>query len=82
MTMGVIIHLESDILECGVKWASERNTRSKASSGEGISAGLFKILKDATAKVLRSMSANLENYVVATGLEKFIFPSNPKERQC
>ena len=51
----MIIHLESDILECGVKWALERITRSKVSSGEGISAGLFKILKDATAEVLHSV---------------------------
>ena len=28
------------------------------------------------------MSANLENSAVATGLEKFHFHSNPKERQC
>ena len=28
------------------------------------------------------MSANLENSVVATGLEKVSFHSNPKERQC
>ena len=28
------------------------------------------------------MSANLENSVVATGLEKVRFHSNPKERQC
>ena len=28
------------------------------------------------------MSANLENSVVATGLEKVHFHSNPKERQC
>ena len=28
------------------------------------------------------MSANLENSAVATGLEKFSFHSNPKERQC
>ena len=28
------------------------------------------------------MPANLENSVVATGLEKVSFPSNPKERQC
>ena len=26
--------------------------------------------------------ANLENSAVATGLEKFSFYSNPKERQC
>ena len=28
------------------------------------------------------MSAHLENSVVATGLEKVSFHSNPKERQC
>ena len=28
------------------------------------------------------MTANLENSVVATGLEKVSFHSNPKERQC
>ena len=28
------------------------------------------------------MPANLENSVVATGLEKVSFPSNPKEREC
>ena len=28
------------------------------------------------------MSANLENSAVATGLEKFSFHSNPRERQC
>ena len=28
------------------------------------------------------MSANLESTAVATGLEKFSFHSNPKERQC
>ena len=28
------------------------------------------------------MSANLENSIVATGLEKVSFHSNPKERQC
>ena len=30
-------------------------------------------------KVLHSMSANLENSAVATGLEKVSFHSNPKE---
>ena len=28
------------------------------------------------------MTANLENSAVATGLEKVVFHSNPKERQC
>ena len=33
---GVIIHLESDILECEVKWALESITRNKASGSDGI----------------------------------------------
>ena len=35
---GVITHLEPDILECEVKWASGRITRSKASGGDRIPA--------------------------------------------
>ena len=42
----VIIHLEPDILECEVKWASGSITTNKASGGDGIPAELFKILKD------------------------------------
>ena len=33
---GVIPHLESDILECEVKWALESITTNKASGGVGI----------------------------------------------
>ena len=45
---GVITHshLESDILECEVKWALGSNTTNKASGGDGIPAGLYQILKD------------------------------------
>ena len=32
---GVITHLESDILECKVKWALESITMNKASAGDG-----------------------------------------------
>ena len=39
---GVITHLESDILECEVKWALGSNTTSKASGDDGIPAELFK----------------------------------------
>ena len=38
---GVITHLESDILECEVKWALESITMNKASRGDGIPAELF-----------------------------------------
>ena len=38
---GVITDLESDILECEVKWALESITTNKASRGDGISVELF-----------------------------------------
>ena len=76
---GVVTHLESDILECKVKWALGSITTNKASGGDGTPAELFQILKDDAVKVLYS---NLEHSAVATGLEKVSFHSNPKERQC
>ena len=39
---GMITHLESDILECKVKWALGSITRNKASGGDGIPVELFK----------------------------------------
>ena len=79
---GVIIHLKPDILECEIKWALESVTMNKASGGDGIPVELFQTLKDDAVKVLHSMTANLENSAVATGLEKVSFHSNHKERQC
>ena len=38
---GMITHLEPDILECEVKWASGSITMNKASGGDGITAELF-----------------------------------------
>ena len=52
---GVITHLESDILECEVKWALESITMNKASRGEGIPVELFQILKDDAVKVLHAI---------------------------
>ena len=49
---GVITHLESDIVECEVKWALGSITANKANGGDGISAELFQILKDNAVKVL------------------------------
>ena len=40
---GMITHLESDILECEVKWALESITTNKASGGDGIPVELFQI---------------------------------------
>ena len=52
---GVISHLESDILECKVKWALVSITTNKTSGGDGIPAGLFQILKDDAVKELHSI---------------------------
>ena len=52
---GVITHLESDILECEVKWALGSITTNKASRGDGIPVELFQILKDDAMKVLHSI---------------------------
>ena len=42
---GVITHLETDIVECEVKWALESITMNNASGGDGIPVELFQILK-------------------------------------
>ena len=52
---GVITHLEPDILECEVKWASGSIIMNKANQGDGIPAELFQILKDDAFKVLHSV---------------------------
>ena len=40
---GVITHLEPDILECEVKWASGSITKNKSSGRDGIPVELFQI---------------------------------------
>ena len=52
---GVITPLETDILECEVKWALGSITMNKASGGDGIPVELFQILQDDTVKVLHSI---------------------------
>ena len=54
---------------------------NKASGGDGIPVKLFQILKVDSESAALNMPANLEKSVVATGLEKVSFHSNPKERQ-
>ena len=51
----MITHIDTDILECEVKWALGSITMSKASGGDGIPAELFQILKDDAVKVLHSI---------------------------
>ena len=42
----MVTHLETNTLECEVKWALGSITMNKASGGDRILAELFKILKD------------------------------------
>ena len=52
---GVVTHLVQNILECEVKWALGSTPTNKASEVDGITAELFKILKDDAVKVLHSV---------------------------
>ena len=47
----MITHLETDILECEVKWALGSITTNKTSGGDEIPIELFQILKDDAVKV-------------------------------
>ena len=51
----MVTHLETDILECEVKWALESITTNKARGSDGIPTELFQILKDDAVKVLHSI---------------------------
>ena len=80
--MGVISHLEPDILECEVKWTLGNIYINKASGDDGIPVELFQILKDDAMKVLHSVCQHIwENSAVAIGLEKVSFHSKAKEGQ-
>ena len=77
---GVITYLESDILECEVKWDLGSITKKKDSEGDEIPAELFQILKDDAVKVLHSICQQFCKITVVTGLEKnqFSFQSPKK----
>ena len=52
---GVITHLEPDILECKVKWASGSITTNRTCGVDGIPVELIPVLKDDAVKVLHSI---------------------------
>ena len=54
---GVITQLETDILECVVKWALGSIIMDKTSGGDGIPVDLFQILKDDAVNVLHSIAS-------------------------
>ena len=51
----MITDLETDILECEVKWALESITTNKSSGGDGIPVELFQILKVDAVNLLPSI---------------------------
>ena len=57
----VITQLESDILECKVKWVFRSITTNKASGGDRIPVELFQSLKDDAVKVLHSICQQIWN---------------------
>ena len=52
---GMITHLESDILECDIRWALGSITTNKARGSDRIPAELIQILEDNVVKVLHSI---------------------------
>ena len=77
---GVITHLEPDILEYEVKWASGSITTNKASGGDRIPAELFQILKDDAVKVLHSICQQIckTQQQPRTGKDQISFQSQRK----
>ena len=73
----MITHLEPDILECEVKWASGSITMNKASGGDGIPVELFQILEDDALKVLTQYASKFGKLSSGhrTGKVQFSFQS-------
>ena len=79
----MIIHLESDILECKVKRALGSITTNKGSRGDRIPAELFQILKDDAVKVLHSICQQIwKTQQWPQDWKSSVFHSRPKEGQC
>ena len=76
----MITHLEPDILECEVKWASGSITTNKASGRDGIPVELFQILKDDAVKVLHSICQQIWKLTSGhrTGKGQYSFQSQGK----
>ena len=79
---GVIIHLEPDILECKVKWASGSITTNKASGSDRIPFELLQILKDDAVKVLHSTGQQIwKTQQWPQDWKRSVFIPTPKKSQ-
>ena len=83
---GVITHLETDNLECKVKWALGSITMNRAKGGGGTPAGLFQILKNDAVKVLHSIYQQIwetQQWLQAWKRSVFIpIPKKGNAKQC
>ena len=83
---GVITHLESDILECQVKWALGSITKNRASGGDGTLVEQFQILKDDAVKVLYSICQQIwktQQWPQDWKMSVFIpIPKKGKAKEC
>ena len=76
----MLTHLESDILECEVKWALGSITTNKASGGDEIPVELFQILNDDAVKCYTQFVTKFGNLHSnhKTGKGPFSFQSQRK----
>ena len=75
-------HLEPDILECEVKWASGSIPMNKACGGDGIPVELYQILIDDAVKVLHSICQQIGKFSSVHGTGKGQFSFQSQKRQC
>ena len=60
--IGMLTHLEPNILECEVEWVLGSIITNKASGGDGIPVEQFQILQDAAVKVLHSIHTHTHTH--------------------
>ena len=80
----MITHLESDVLECEVKWALGSITTNKASGGDGMPVELFQILKDDAVLELHSIYQQIWKTPkeFPQDWKRSVFIPVPKKGQC
>ena len=78
--LGVITHLEPDILECKVKGALGSMSMNKANGGDRIPVELFQNLKDDAVKVLHSICQQIwKTQQWPQGWKRSVFIPIPKK---
>ena len=76
---GVITHLESDILECKVKWTLGSITTNKARGDDGIPDELFQILKDDAMKCCTQYAGKFRKLSSGQDWKRSVFIPIPKK---